>query len=85
MEKFNNNERKIFSSFDNGLYVPKGYTGKLIHTYIENETEGTLVDYLGNEDNYKELSSVHLEDSDYTLDFAKEFIKYLMNIKDYLV
>lgn len=85
MEKFNNNERKIFSSFDNGLYVPKGYTGKLIHTYIENETEGTLIDYLGNEDNYKELSSVHLEDSDYTLDFAKEFIKYLMNIKDYLV
>ena len=76
-------EDKIFANFDLGMYIPKGHTGKLIHTYIDEETSGELIDYKGVKAKYHEYSCIHLEEADYLLDFAKEFINYLKNIKIY--
>lgn len=72
---------KIFENFDNELYIPKGQTGKLTHTYIDYEQEGELEDYQGNIAYYHELSSVHLEPADYDLSISEQFVNYLLDIQ----
>lgn len=71
---------KVMNNFKEGMYIAKGYTGKQIHTYIDFETSGNVIDYLGKDYNYKELSSIHLEDADYHLSMTDDYIKYLMGI-----
>lgn len=71
----------VFENFTNKLYIPKGKTGKLVHTYIDYETQGELTDYEGKKAYYHELSSIHLEDGDYNLDID-DFIEYLTDIKE---
>ena len=71
----------IFENFTNKLYIPKGKTGKLVHTYIDYETQGKIKDYEGVEGYYHELSSIHLEEGDYHLDID-EFIEYLVDLKE---
>lgn len=73
----------IIDKFEDGLIIPKGYTGKNIHTYIDEETSGDIVDYLGNKSTYHEMSSVHMEETSYELSLSREFIDYLFDIKDY--
>lgn len=73
---------KVFDYFKEGLYIPRGHTGKNTHTYIDDVIEGDVVDYLGNKGHYKELSSVHIEEADYSLSFAENFVKYLMGIRE---
>ena len=68
----------IFNAFNDGLIIPKGYTGKQIHTYIDYETKGTVRDYLGKEYNYHELSGIHMEDTEYSLSVGEEFLRYLL-------
>lgn len=75
---------KIFDAFTDGLYVPKGYTGKNIHTYIDEETTGICVDYKGVPFKYHELSSIHMEECDYELSLTREFIDLLMEIHEVL-
>ena len=68
---------KVFDAFNNNLYVPKEYTGKNTHTYIDDERSGIVKDYLGNESVFHELSGVHLEESDYNLSLSEEYINYI--------
>lgn len=74
---------KIFEKFDDELYIPKEYTGKMTHTYIDNEQIGIVTDYLGNKYNYHEYSSVHLENADYSLSLSKKYVDFLLGIKTY--
>jgi hypothetical protein len=76
-EKYND---EIFNKFENGLYVPKGKTGKNTHTYIDDVRSGYIRDYLGNESSYEELSSVHLESADYSLGLSNNFISYIHSL-----
>lgn len=69
---------KIFEAFKEGLLIPKGATGKQIHTYIDYETSGTVRDYLGNEYQYHELSGIHMEEAEYLLDLNAEYLAYLL-------
>lgn len=78
IEKYGEN---IFDAFSNQLYIPKGKTGKLNHTYIDNEISGDVVDYLGNKGHYHELSCVHLDDADYSLSMSQEYVDYLLSIE----
>ena len=71
-----------FDKFDEDLYVPSDYTGKMTHTYIDIERKGVLYDYTGNPAEYKELTAVHLEPADYSLSMASEFTNYVRGIKD---
>ena len=71
----------IFDEFKEGLYIPKGKTGKQIHTYIDTEQKGVIRDYLGQEYEYDELSGIHMEDADYTLDLSVEFLRYLLGVQ----
>lgn len=72
---------KIFDKFSENLYIPPKYTGKMTHTYIDEEREGYLKDYKGNIQYYHELSSVHLENADYTLSLNDAYVKYLLGVK----
>lgn len=73
----------VFDAFKDGLYVPKDATGKNIHTYIDNEQIGVLVDYCGISAEYHEMSSVHMEGAEYSLSLASAYIDYLMGIREY--
>ena len=68
---------KIFDKFKNGLYIPSDHTGKMTHTYIDDTKEGVIKDYKGQYYKYRELSGIHLENADYTLDMSVEFMKFL--------
>ena len=72
---------QIMEEFRDGLVIPPQYTGKNIHTYIDEETNGMITDYMGKTIGYHELSSVHLEESGYELSLSREFIDYLLGIK----
>lgn len=79
---------KIFEVFrddefhiDN-MFIPKGKSGRTISTYIDDETSGEVVDYLGNVGTYHELSSVHIAEGTYTLSLSKDYIKFLFGIRN---
>lgn len=58
---------EILNAFDDGLYIPRGETGKKTHTYIDKPWSGEISDYLGNKQQVTTLSGVHLEEADYEL------------------
>ena len=72
---------RVFQNFDEDMYIPKGYAGKMTHTYIDEETKGVVIDYQGNEYHYHELSSTHLEDADYSLSLAEHYAKLLLGFQ----
>lgn len=72
---------RIMDEFKDGMVVPPSYTGKNIHTYIDEETSGMITDYKGVTIPYYEKSSIHLEESGYELSLSREFIDYLLGIK----
>lgn len=74
-------ENGIFEAFTNYLDIPPKATGKNIHTYIDYDINGKLTDYLGNECEYNEKSSVHLEPTGYSLSLSVMYLNYLMGIK----
>ena len=73
--------KSIFDKFCNEMYIPKGWTGKQTHTYIDYEFEGLVCDYLGNVNEYHEKSATHLEETDFTLSLGAQYIEYLMGYK----
>ena len=72
---------KIFEVFKEGLLIPKGYTGKQTHTYIDFEMKGIVRDYKGVYYEYHELSGVHMEQAEYLLDINADFLRYLLGVK----
>lgn len=78
--------RKTLNPFDNfsdNLTIPPESSGRLILTYIDEETEGDIVDLNGVPYHYHELSSIHMEASEYNLSMSEEFIKYLEGMVDF--
>ena len=74
--------KDVFNAFNNELYIPPDYTGKNIHTYIDDPQSGTVTDYLGNAAAYSELSAIHLDSCDYHLSIAQAYINYLLGITE---
>ena len=64
------------------MFIPKGKSGRTISTYIDDETSGEVVDYLGNVGTYHEMSSVHIAEGTYTLSLSKDYIKFLFGIRN---
>lgn len=78
-----NKYTNVFDEFKDGLYIPSEATGKNTHTYIDQEYSGTLIDYLGIQSNYHELSSVHMDGADYSMSLSDAYIDYLLGIREY--
>ena len=84
--------KNVFKTFENGMYIPATYklpndnniyvgTGKNTHTYIDEQRDGIVVDYLGKKYEYHIESCIHMEEADYTLSLATEFVNLLLHIR----
>ena len=74
-------QRDPFENFNNSLYIPAEFTGKMTHTYIDEPINGKFTDYTGKEQHYSELTAVHLEKVDYSMDMSREYADYLAGIQ----
>lgn len=74
-----------YGNFKDGLKIPPEATGKSLLTYIDDETSGVIVDCNGVPYEYHELSSIHMEDAEYTIGIEKyqEFIDYMLEVEDF--
>lgn len=78
---------KIFDAFTDdefgidNMVIPAGHSGRMVSTYIDEETQGTVTDYLGNVGTYHEHTSINLEESTYTLSLAKDYYMFLLGIR----
>lgn len=75
------NQVDPFNYFNCGMYIDRKHTGKMIHTYIDDEIDGILIDYMGNECCYNEKSYIHLENTDYLLSLSSMYIDYYKGIQ----
>lgn len=92
--KYNGDFKKIMKNFTDRFVFPATYIdngveklgcGKNVHSYLDYEQKGEVMDYLGNKSEYFEKSSVHLEATSYNLCLSEEFLDYLKGIKkDYI-
>ena len=82
MEYISDKSENPFDFFTNEMDVPAEFTGKLTHTYIDDEISGTIVDYMGNIGTYHELSAVHMEHAKYSLKLSAVYAAYLLNIQE---
>lgn len=73
--------KSLFDKFSDDMYIPREWTGKNIHTYIDFPTEGYVTDYLGSTQEYHELSSIHMEPTDYSLSIGAEYANYLLHVQ----
>lgn len=81
---------KIFDAFTEDMTFPAHYdrgdkdangSGKLCHTYLDQEMYGFIIDYMGVKWCYHELSGVHMENTEYTLSLEAEFRNMIMGVK----
>jgi hypothetical protein len=82
MKYISDKSENPFEFFTNEMEVPAKHTGKLTHTYLDDEISGTLIDYLGNIGTYHELSSIHMEHAKYSLKLSSVYAAYLLNIQE---
>lgn len=71
-----------FYKFDNNLCVPVGYSGRTTSCYIDYETSGEIIDYMGVKGDFHELTSVHVEQTEYNLSISSAYIKYFLGIQN---
>lgn len=79
------NSENPFDFFQDEMYIPKGKTGKMTHTYIDETREGKITDYKGIESDYIEYSSIHLEECDYSLKLSHEYADYILGFEDWSI
>lgn len=68
---------KMMAAFDEGLYVPKGKTGKMVHDYLDDPVSAVLTDYKGDSRKIMELSAVYMEPADYSLSLSREYADFI--------
>lgn len=70
----------MFDFFNDDMFIPKEYSGKITHTYIDDISSGSVIDYNGVPYDYKETSSINLEKQDFNLSMVESFKEYIMNL-----
>lgn len=70
-----------FEVFNDGLCVPEKFSGKLTHTYIDDESSGTVIDYLGQEGTFFEKSSIHMEQASYEMSLLQQYLDYIKGVQ----
>lgn len=75
------NRENPFDEFSDGLEVPKEESGRLTHTYIDDERCGIVKDFRGHFTRVCEKSSVHLEKSTFAIGLASTYLEYLTDIQ----
>lgn len=81
LKKYKTNTN-VFNAFTDGLCVPSDNTGKLTHTYIDEEQICCITDYLGNKSEIHELSCIHLEKAPYRMNMTEDYIQYISQFRE---
>lgn len=68
---------KVFNMFDDALYIPANATGKMTHSYIDDEQELLIVDYNGAPARVISPSAIHLDKCDFTLSMSEKYSYFL--------
>ena len=76
----NGDNSEVFKIFNDELYIPAAKTGKMTHTYLDEENETVIEDYLGNVAHVTTKSSIHLENCEFTLSISEQYKKFLANL-----
>ena len=84
LEYMQSQQQDIFDFFSDAMYIPKGYAGKMIHTYIDFPSKGKVKDYLGVIGEFEESSSIYMEPADYSLSIGREYAQFLYNVREVL-
>lgn len=71
-----------FYKFDNNLCIPTDYSGRTTSCYIDYETSGKIKDYNGVIGEFHELTSVHVDQTEYNLSIASAYINYFLGIQE---
>jgi len=77
IEYINDCGKDILDMFKIGTEFPCGASGRSVHTYLDDEFSCNLVDVNGIECEVHEYSSIHMEETSYTLGLYKKFSEYL--------
>ena len=72
--------RKVFDMFSNSMHIPAEKTGKMTHTYVDQEFKFQVTDYLGKTTTVETLSGIHLEPCDFTLSLSNNYISFMQKI-----
>lgn len=78
IEKYGDN---IFDAFTNGLYIPPGKTGKNTLTYLDEEQDGLVTDYLGKTEEFHTLSGIHMAPAEYNLNESQAYIDFILGVQ----
>ena len=70
-----------FYKFDDNMKIPASDSGRTSSYYIDFETSGVVKDYLGNEGTFHELTSVHVEQTEYNLSITDAYIKFFLGVQ----
>ena len=73
--------KDFFDFFKFGQLFDREMCGKNLHTYIDDETEGILIDEYGIPNPFHELSSVHLEATTYEMTASDEYISLFESVQ----
>ena len=68
---------KVFNMFSDSLYIPADATGKMTHSYIDDEQELLIVDYDGVPARVISPSAIHLDKCDFTLSMSEKYNYFL--------
>lgn len=80
LEQGNGNDG-AFELFNDSLYIPADRTGKMTHTYLDQEREFMIQDYNGVESKVMTKSGVHLEQCDFTLSISKQYADFMDKLR----
>lgn len=70
-----------FKHFCNGVTFNSNESGKMTHTYIDTEKSGMIKDYQGNYSYFNEKSSIHLENTEFTLNLQGDYLDLIWNFQ----
>ena len=72
-----------FKFFTKDLVIPADYSKRNVLTYIDDETNGLVCDYNGVVLPYREMSSIHMESTEYSFSLSDQFIRFLKGVQDF--
>lgn len=75
VDKYGDKLVEVFAKSE--VEVDRDNSGCTIATYINDETQGEIIDYMGNRSTFDEMSSVHLEKSTFKMKENKDYMKMM--------
>ena len=82
LEEFDGSHTFIFNYFRSGMWIPAGHTGKQTVTFIDEEHEGFITDYLGNCIHYEAPSAIHMEPQSYFMSQTKDYLDLISGVRE---